>query len=40
MADQLGGVLREVVAVTGGAEPRPVESTLFGGDVMALHEGR
>ncbi|MBV8611680.1 MAG: protein kinase [Singulisphaera sp.] len=39
MADQLGGVLREVVAVTGGAEPRPVESTFFGGDMMALHEG-
>ncbi len=39
MADQLGGVLREVVAVAGGAEPRPVESALFGGDVMAQHEG-
>ncbi len=35
MADQLGGVLREVVA--GTVEPRPFESTLFGGDVLALH---
>jgi serine/threonine-protein kinase PknG len=34
MADQLGGVLREVVA--GTVEPRPFESTLFGGDVLAL----
>jgi serine/threonine-protein kinase PknG len=34
MADQLGGVLREVVA--GTVEPRPFESTLFGGDVMGL----
>jgi serine/threonine-protein kinase PknG len=34
MADQLGGVLREVVA--GSVPPRPVESTLFGGDVLAL----
>src|SRR5262249_21272211 len=34
MADQLGGVLREVVA--GAVEPRPFESTLFGGDVLGL----
>jgi len=34
MADQLGGVLREVVA--GSVEPRPFDSTLFGGDVLAL----
>ncbi|HMD62221.1 MAG TPA: tetratricopeptide repeat protein, partial [Opitutaceae bacterium] len=39
MADQLGGVLHEVVAMTGGAEPRPVESTLFGGDVTARLDG-
>jgi serine/threonine-protein kinase PknG len=37
MADQLAGVLREVVA--GTVPPRPVESTLFGGDLLALHEG-
>jgi serine/threonine-protein kinase PknG len=36
MADQLGGVLHEVVA--GTTEPRPFESNLFGGDVMALRE--
>lgn len=36
MADQLAGVLREVVAETGG-EPRPAESGLFGGDALALH---
>ena len=34
MADQLGGVLREVVA--GTVPPRPFESNLFGGDVAAL----
>jgi serine/threonine-protein kinase PknG len=34
MADQLGGVLREVVA--GTVESRPFESTNFGGDVLAL----
>ncbi len=38
MADQLAGVLREVVAET-GAEPHPAESLLFGGDVMALADG-
>lgn len=38
MADQLAGVLREVVAETGG-EPRPTESVLFGGDVFALLGG-
>jgi serine/threonine-protein kinase PknG len=37
MADQLAGVLREVVA--GTVPPRPVDSTLFGGDVLALREG-
>jgi serine/threonine-protein kinase PknG len=36
MADQLAGVLREVVAETGG-EPRPADSPIFGGDVLALH---
>jgi serine/threonine-protein kinase PknG len=36
MMDQLGGVLRDLVA--GNAPARPVESNLFGGDVMALHE--
>jgi len=34
MADQLGGVLREVVA--GTVPPRPTESVAFGGDVLAL----
>jgi serine/threonine-protein kinase PknG len=38
MADQLAGVLREVVAEIGG-EPRPAESSIFGGDVFALHHG-
>jgi serine/threonine-protein kinase PknG len=33
MADQLAGVLHEVTADT--ASPRPVESVLFGGDVLA-----
>jgi serine/threonine-protein kinase PknG len=37
MADQLAGVLREVVA--GTVPPRPVDSAVFGGDVMALREG-
>jgi serine/threonine-protein kinase PknG len=37
MADQLAGVLREVVA--GTVPPRPTESVLFGNDVMALYEG-
>lgn len=38
MADQLLGVLREVVAVDTGS-PRPGNSTLFGGDMLAmLHE--
>jgi serine/threonine-protein kinase PknG len=37
MADQLAGVLREAVAGTG--TPRPVESNLFGNDLLALHEG-
>jgi serine/threonine-protein kinase PknG len=37
MADQLAGVLREVVA--GTVPPRPTESVLFGNDVLALHEG-
>jgi serine/threonine-protein kinase PknG len=37
MADQLAGVLREVVAETG--TPRPAESALFGSDVLALHDG-
>jgi serine/threonine-protein kinase PknG len=36
MADQLAGVLRAVAADL--ADPRPFESNLFGGDVMALHE--
>jgi serine/threonine-protein kinase PknG len=34
MADQLGGVLREVVA--GTVPPRPTESMAFGGDALAL----
>jgi serine/threonine-protein kinase PknG len=34
MADQLGGVLRQVVA--GTVPPRPVESEVFGGDALAL----
>jgi serine/threonine-protein kinase PknG len=38
MADQLAGVLREVVAGTGSGTPKPVESTLFGGDVLAFHD--
>lgn len=39
MADQLLGVMREVVAVETGA-PRPASSNLFGPDVLALeHEG-
>jgi serine/threonine-protein kinase PknG len=37
MAEQLAGVLREVVA--GTTPPRPVESTLFFGDLSALHDG-
>jgi serine/threonine-protein kinase PknG len=36
MADQLAGVLRSVVAETG--TPPPAESSLFGGDVLALRE--
>jgi serine/threonine-protein kinase PknG len=36
MADQLGGVLREVIA--GETTPKPVESLLFHGDALALHE--
>ena len=36
MADQLAGVLREVVAGTG--TPKPIESAVFGSDVLALHE--
>jgi serine/threonine-protein kinase PknG len=36
MADQLAGVLREVVAATG--TPKPIESALFGGDVLAFHD--
>jgi serine/threonine-protein kinase PknG len=36
MADQLAGVLREVAAETG--TPKPVESALFGGDVLAHHD--
>ncbi len=36
MAEQLGGVLREVTAGTG--EPRPVESTLFAGDALSVGE--
>ncbi len=39
MADQLLGVLREVVAISTGI-PRPSASTLFGGDELALiHSG-
>jgi len=34
MADQLGGILREVAAADG--EPRPAESTLFTGDLATL----
>ncbi|MDR3635426.1 MAG: tetratricopeptide repeat protein [Isosphaeraceae bacterium] len=34
MADQLAGVLREVAAGTG--TPKPIESALFGGDLLAL----
>jgi serine/threonine-protein kinase PknG len=37
MAEQLAGVLREVTAGTG--EAHPVESRLFGGDLMVLYEG-
>jgi serine/threonine-protein kinase PknG len=37
MAEQLAGVLREVVA--GTVPPRPAESTLFFGDPSALHDG-
>lgn len=37
MADQLAGVLREVVA--GTAPMPPVESALFGGDVLGLRDG-
>jgi serine/threonine-protein kinase PknG len=37
MADQLAGVLRAVSAEDGS--PHPGESTLFGADVLALHEG-
>jgi serine/threonine-protein kinase PknG len=36
MAEQLAGVLREVVA--GTVPPRPAESTLFFGDLSALHD--
>jgi serine/threonine-protein kinase PknG len=36
MADQLAGVLREVVAETAG--PQPAESLHFGGDVLALRD--
>jgi serine/threonine-protein kinase PknG len=36
MADQLAGVLRSVVADTG--TPPPAESSLFGGDVLALRD--
>ena len=36
MADQLAGVLREVVA--GTSLPKPVESTHFQGDVLAMNE--
>jgi len=35
MADQLLGVLREVVSVDNAA-PHPADSTLFGGDMLAL----
>jgi serine/threonine-protein kinase PknG len=35
MADQLLGVLREVVAIETNT-PRPASSTLFGGDMLAL----
>ena len=38
MADQLLGVLREVVAVESGT-PRPAPSLLFGPDLLALDEG-
>ena len=37
MADQLAGVLREVVA--GTVPPKPVESELFGGDPMTITDG-
>ena len=36
MADQLAGVLREVVAAPGS--PRPAESAHFQGDALAMHE--
>ena len=36
MADQLAGVLRDVVA--GTRPPQPVESTLFQGDLLAMNE--
>ena len=36
MADQLGGVLPEVVA--SDQTPRPFDSALFHGDVLVLHE--
>jgi serine/threonine-protein kinase PknG len=36
MADQLGGVLREVVS--NEVPPKPMESLLFHGDVLMLHE--
>ena len=36
MADQLAGVLREVVA--GAGSPQPAESAHFQGDVLAMHE--
>jgi serine/threonine-protein kinase PknG len=38
MADQLLGVLREVVATDTG-QPRPAASTLFGGDMLAIAAG-
>jgi serine/threonine-protein kinase PknG len=38
MADQLLGVMREVVSVDTGA-PHPGNSTLFGGDMLALMQG-
>ncbi len=37
MAEQLAGVLREIVAAESG-QPRPGESSLFGGDVMRSND--